>query len=112
METMRPKPDLQLRKIGSQYMIVDTCHGSVNMTKVFELNETAARIWQWLGEQALDVEGLADKLCEEYEVGKEQALDVEGLADKLCEEYEVGKEQARKDVNRQLEEWKKLGLVQ
>lgn len=91
METMRPKPDLQLRKIGSQYMIVDTCHGSVNMTKVFELNETAARIWQWLGEQALDVEGLADKVCEEYEVGKEQA---------------------RKDVTRQLEEWKKLGLVQ
>lgn len=88
---MRLKPDLQLRKIGSQYMIVDACNGSVNMTKVFELNETAARIWQWIHEQELDADGLAAKLCEEYEVEKEQAL---------------------KDVTRQLEEWKRLGLVQ
>ena len=43
---MKLQPNLQLRKIGNKYMIVSTASGNVNMTDVFTLNETAARLWQ------------------------------------------------------------------
>ena len=87
---MKPKSNLQLRKIGSQYMIVEANDENVNMTKVYELNETAARIWMWMNEG----------ICDE---GK--------LAGRLCDEYEVDSETAQKDVVKQLEDWKKLGLI-
>lgn len=88
---MKPKPNLQLRKIGSQYMIVEANNGNVNMTKVYELNETAAKMWKWMNEGVCDEEKLAGRLCDEYEVDCDTVL---------------------KDVVKQLEDWKKLGLME
>lgn len=87
---MKPKKNLRLRKIGSQYMITEASDENVNMTKVYELNETAASIWKWMSEGVLSAEELAGRLCENYEVEKEMALS---------------------DVAKQLEEWKTLGLL-
>ena len=88
---MKPKPNLQVRNIGSQYMIVEANNGNVNMTKVYELNETAAKMWTWINEGVCDEEKLAGRLCDEYEVDCDTAL---------------------KDVVKQLEDWKKLGLME
>ena len=87
---MKVQPNLQLRKIGNKYMIVSTASGNVNMTDVFTLNETAARLWQLMEGKDITPKELAVLLCNEYEVGEEDAL---------------------KDVEKQLCEWKQSGLV-
>ncbi|EIY26936.1 PqqD family protein [Phocaeicola dorei] len=89
-ETIEPKDGLRLRKIGSRYMIVEACNGNVNMTDVFSLNETAARLWQRINEGKLTPEELAGWLCDEYDTDRDTALT---------------------DVQRQLEEWKAFGLI-
>ena len=43
---MKLNPSLQLRRIGSKWMIVKAVDGEVNMTDVISLNETAARLWE------------------------------------------------------------------
>ena len=63
-ETIEPKDGLRLRKIGSRYMIVEACNGNVNMTDVFSLNETAARLWQRINEGKFTPEELAGWLCD------------------------------------------------
>ena len=87
---MKLQPNLQLRKIGNKYMIVSTASGNVNMTDVFTLNETAARLWQLMEGKDITPKELAVLVCKEYEVGEEDAL---------------------KDVEKQLCEWKQSGLV-
>ena len=79
---MKLQPNLQLRKIGNKYMIVSTASGNVNMTDVFTLNETAARLWQLMEGKDITPKELA-----------------------------VGEEDALKDVEKQLCEWKQSGLV-
>lgn len=87
---MKTRPDLRLRKIGSQYMIVKPSESSQNQAKVFELNETAALLWQRIGQEEIQSESLADYLCELFEVDKATALH---------------------DVEKQLDEWHNLGLI-
>ena len=87
---MKQVSNLILRKIGKQYMIVNANSGVVNMTDVFTLNHTAAQIW-------------------EYIEGKD--FTSEELVDWLCDNYEVDRQTAETDINRQLEDWKKFGLI-
>lgn len=87
---MRQKPNLTLRRIGANYMIVDLSSESVNMANVFNLNESAAAIWQ------------------AFE-GKE--FTEEDVVDYLCREYEVEAEQAAADTKLLLESWQECGLV-
>lgn len=87
---MRLNSNLELRKLGTRYMIVDSCTGEVNMTNVFTLNETAAWLWQKVGMESFIPEDLCSWLCEEYHVD---------LAT------------ARKDVASLLESWKEYGLI-
>ncbi len=70
-------------------MIVDA-DSTVNLTNVFTLNGTAARLWQ-------------------YSEGGERTA--EELAVLLCEEYNVDWETALRDVRRQLAEWAEFGLI-
>lgn len=81
---------LQLRKIGRRYMVVDMCEDNVNLSNVYSLNGTAAWIWERL------VEGISSP---------------DELADRLCEDYQVERERAFHDVENQLAEWLKFGLV-
>lgn len=84
------KNGLKLRKLGSKYMVVDTCSKNVNLSNVFTLNETAAQLWRQLESRDSTPEELADRLCEEYDVDKTTALS---------------------DVERQLSEWREYGLI-
>lgn len=87
---MKPKSNLRLRKIGRQYMIVNTRQENVDLSDVFTLNETAAGLWQQMIQGATVPEKLADWLCEIYEVDRETAL---------------------QDVKKQLAQWKAYGLI-
>lgn len=87
---MRLNSNLELRKLGARYMIVDACTGEVNMTNIFTLNETAAWLWQKIGTKKF----MPEELCSW-----------------LCEEYNVDPETARKDVANLLESWKEYGLL-
>lgn len=81
---------LQLRKIGNRYMIVDACEDNVNLSHVYSLNTTAAWMWERLAEGISSPDELTDRLCEDYQVERERAFH---------------------DVENQLAEWQRFGLV-
>lgn len=90
-ETIKSKDGLHLRKVGSKYMLVEAVDGQVNLTNVFTLNETAARLWQHINEGLFTPQGLADRMYGEYDTDRETVLT---------------------DILKQLEEWKTFGLIQ
>ena len=71
-------------------MIVEACEENVNMSDVYSLNHTAARMW----------ERIARGGCTPDE-----------LSDYLCEHYDVDKATTTHDVERQLAEWKAYGVI-
>lgn len=83
-------PELKLRKVGRHSMIVDVCSDNINLTNVYELNATAA----WLWESVAGIDFTEDT-----------------LVDLLCDSYDVSPEQARADIRRLLEKWRKLHLM-
>ena len=83
---MKPKSNLRLRKIGRQYMIVNTRQENVDLSDVFTLNETAAGLWQ-------------------------QMIQGTTAPEELAEIYEVDRETALQDVKKQLAQWKAYGLI-
>ena len=87
---VRPKRNLQLRKIQNQYMIVEASAVNVNMSNVYSLNKTAADLWEMIspGERT-----------------------VEELIEWLCSNYDVEADIAKADVERQLAEWREFGLI-
>ncbi len=85
---MKRLEGLKLRKIGSRYMIVSLAENNVNLSEVYTLNETAAGIWERVEEST-----------------------VEEIADWICGEYEVDRERALADLEAQLDEWEKFGLI-
>ena len=85
------KPNLKLRKIGRKHMIVEIVEDCVNLTNVYSMNETAAWLWE--------------------AVGKGNKNTPKELAEGLCKEYDVDYEHALHDVEHQLEEWEKMGLL-
>lgn len=86
-----PKTNLRLHRIGNKYMIVETVDGCVNLTNVYSMNETAAWLWEAVGKG------------EDRTPGK--------LAESLCKVYKVEYDRALRDVEHQLEEWEKMGLL-
>lgn len=87
---MKQKENLVLRKIGKQYMIVDTNDGRTDLSDVYCMNETAAMIWKKMSESDCSVQELAEWLCGEYDVDMETAV---------------------KDIKVQVEEWINHGLM-
>ncbi|MEE1021991.1 MAG: PqqD family protein [Muribaculaceae bacterium] len=87
---MRLNPEHRLIKIGSHYMIVDACAEGANLTNVYELNPSAAWLWEQLGHREFSRESLIGMLCGEYDVSEEQAGE---------------------DVDRLLGVWKRYALI-
>ena len=88
---MIQKPNLRLRKIGNRYMIVEACDNNVDFTNVYSMNETAAWLWEAVSRGGN---------CSPAE-----------LARNMCQMYRVEYGCALRDVERQLEEWREMGLV-
>lgn len=87
---MKLRSDLRLRKIGNRYMIVQPVGEGARQTNVFELNGTAAQLWQQIGDGEIHEEELADYLCSQYEIDRPTALS---------------------DVRKQIDEWRTFGLI-
>lgn len=49
--TVHIRQGLKLRSVGEQYLIVDNSTAAINLTRVFEMNDTAAWIWKRLEEE-------------------------------------------------------------
>lgn len=80
---MRINPELKLRKLGSHYMIVDTCADNMNLTNVYVLNSTAAWLWEKVVGMDFSADTLISLLCDTYEVGADRAAtDVALLLDR------------------------------
>ena len=88
---MKQKANLVLRKIGNQYLIVDMRDGKTDMSDVYCMNETAAMMWTKIGEREYSVRELAEWMESEYDVDMDTAV---------------------RDVEAQVEEWKKFGLIE
>lgn len=88
---MKTNSNVKLRKIGSRFMIVADSDNEASKTHVYELNESAARLWQMMS-------------------GKD--LSADELSECFCEVFDVAKDVAHADIERQLDEWKRFGLIE
>lgn len=71
---MKLKNNLILRKVGSDYIIVEPDQGIADLSKVFTLNSSAAYVWEALQEKEFDINDVKDLLTERFEVDNETAL--------------------------------------
>ena len=89
---MKQKKGFVLREVCGENVIVGEGIETIDFGKLISLNESAAFLWKKAGE-------LGDFTPQQ-------------LTDALLEEYEVSKEQASADVQRIVEEWRKVGIVE
>jgi hypothetical protein len=87
---MKLNPSLQMRRIGSNYMIVKTADNDVNLTDVIRLNETAAGLWKHFSGMEFTEEDMVEWLCGEYDVTRPVATT---------------------DVHNLLTQWKEYGML-
>lgn len=85
---MRIKQGLTLRHIGIEYVIVIPGQGTVDMTSVYTLNETAAWLWQQLEDEEFTMDTMVDLLMSHYDhVEQERVMDdVKALVDQLLKQ--------------------------
>lgn len=89
---MRQKEGFVLREICGEKVIVAEGLKVVDFGKIVSMNDTAVWLWEKGAE-------LGDFTAEQ-------------LAEALCEEYEVESSKALADINRILDQWKEMGLVE
>lgn len=82
---------MKLRNIGRKHLLVEACNDCVNMTDVYSLNDTAAQLWLYMSSGTTDTNQLAQRMSEVFDV--EPSI-------------------AAADINRQIDEWDRLGLLQ
>ena len=70
---MRRKQNLVLRHVGKDYIIIDPSKGVVDMAIVYTLNESAAWLWEHLGNTDFSVESVTGLLMERYGIELEKA---------------------------------------
>ncbi|MGM9970468.1 MAG: PqqD family protein [Anaeroplasma sp.] len=77
--------NFMLKEVDKEYMIIPLSSDNVNMTKIYNLNEVGAFIYRCL-EQNYDMNTLATKMSQEYNVSSEVAKnDIEEFIIKLKE---------------------------
>lgn len=82
---MKIKEGFILSEVGGEYIVVAVGRASAGFNGVIKLNETCAEIWKMI-ERGLDENGIAQALCERYDVNGEKALsDVRSIVAKLTE---------------------------
>lgn len=68
-------------------MLLDTAVDTIDMRKVFSMNEPVAWLWRKIGDSAFDERTLVELICSEYDVSEEDAeKDVKNLI-RLWREY-------------------------
>ena len=89
---MRIKKGFVLREVCGERVIMGEGLGAINFGKLLALNETAA----WLWKRAQDMGDFT----------------IEMLAERLCEEYEVGADEAKADVAEIIADWQKVDVLE
>jgi hypothetical protein len=85
-EDMKTKKGFVLRDVCGENVILAEGIENIDFNSIISLNETAAFIWRNVEGKDFDVEYMAEKLQEEYDVNKKTALkDCETLAAKWLE---------------------------
>lgn len=88
---MKLNASLKLRKLGNRYFIVDNKQREVNLTDIYELNDTAVFLWTKV---------------------QNENFTTEQLAGFLCEEYDIDEVTATKDVKALLDDWSEWGIIE
>ena len=65
---MRLNPKFKLNMVAGEYMLLDTTATTINLNKVFSINEPAAWLWRTIGGQEFDEPMLVEWVCAEYDV--------------------------------------------
>jgi len=70
---MRKKTGIQKRQVCGENFLIAMGAENIDMNAIINLNETAAFLWDAMGDEEFSVEELVGKLTEEYEVGEAEA---------------------------------------
>ena len=89
---MKQKEGFVLRTVCGENVIVGEGLGTIDFGKLISLNETAAWLWKKAGEMG--------------------DFSVDSLAAALCEEYDVSADQARADVEKMVQQWAEVDIVE
>lgn len=71
---MKIKSGFELRNVCGEQVIIAEGLENINFSKLIHLNESAAYVWQTVGNKDFTAETVADLLCQEYEVDHATAL--------------------------------------
>lgn len=83
---MKIKSGFEMRDVCGEKVVIATGLENLDFSKMISLNETAAYLWTVAAQGDFTEAGLAEALCEEYEVSPEQAAsDVATLIRQWCE---------------------------
>ena len=63
---MKINPELTLREMAGEYIIVNPFSDTVDMTQIYTMNETAAWLWQQMEGKEFTAEDIAEALCADY----------------------------------------------
>ena len=88
---MKRRTNLTLRRMGRRYMMVNAASAVQDTADVYTLNETAARLWEQLGDDEISLPSLASWLADEYGIAYDDAL---------------------ADVTTQVKDWQEFGLIE
>lgn len=87
---MKINGNLELKKIGNNYMIVESNNNNINMTNIYSMNESAAMLWLKIGFKDFTFNQLVNWIREEYIVEESTA---------------------KEDITKLLKDWKEFGLI-
>ena len=83
---MKKKPGINMRNICGENIIVAEGNVNIDFTNILSLNESAAYLWQRIGDEHFNIDTLTQWLMEEYEVDIDTARqDVIAMVDKWLE---------------------------
>ena len=70
---MKKIKGMVMRRLGNEAMIVAESIGMIDFDRLVSLNESAAYIWEYIGNNEFDIDTLSQLLTARYEVDKETA---------------------------------------
>lgn len=71
---MKKKKGFELRDVCGEHVIMAYGMENIDFSKIISLNDTAAFLWQAVGDGVFTAEAMASLLCDEYEVERDRAL--------------------------------------
>lgn len=84
------KEGFVMRQVAGQAVVIAVGKASEQFHGMINLNESGSCIWK----------------------GIEDGLDVEGIADRIVQEFEIDMQTALTDVQKMMEKMKKLGILE